>query len=143
MSMRRRRFTILAAALVALNLVLWLAPPAGALRDSLIEQLFGQRLIRAEVVVRGTGNTTGDYLLDRGVVTAIAPDSLTLREQDGKVQTIPLAATTQVTGLRRFTVVAALRKNLHVLVVRPANGAASLVQVEALGAKAPPGGPVP
>ena len=130
MSMRSRRFAILAAGLVALNLVLWLAPSGLALRQAIISQLFGPRLIRAEVLVRGVGNTTQDYLIDRGVITVAAPDSLVLREQDGKLQTIPVVTTTQVTGLPRFDSVAALRKNLLVLVLRPANGPASLVQVE-------------
>jgi hypothetical protein len=142
--MRSKRFTILAAGLVALNLGLWLAPPGLAVREAVINQLFGQRLIRAEVVARGAGNTTVDYLLDRGVLTAVAPDSLTLREQDGKVQVVPVDGSTQVSGPRRFTSLASLRRNLRVLVVRPANGAASLVEVEGLGGvKVPLPGAVP
>jgi hypothetical protein len=129
--MRRRRFTILAVGLIALNLVLWLAPAGLAVREAVINQLFGPRMIRAEVLVQGVGNATQDYLVDRGVIVAIAADSLTLRELDGKQQTIPLAATTQVGGLKRFSSLAALRRNLRVLVVRQANGPADLITVEA------------
>ena|SRR5690348_15684785 len=131
MDMRSRRFTLLAAGLVALNLFLWLAPPGLAVRDLLINQLFGGRLIRAEVVLRNGPGTTEDILLDRGVTTAVAPDSITLREADGKVEPIPVTAGTVVTGLRRFTSVSTLRRNLRVLVMRPANGAATLIRVEA------------
>jgi hypothetical protein len=145
-SMRSRRFLLVVAGLVALNLVLWLAPAGLALRQAVINQLFGPRMIRAEVVLQGVGGATQDYLIDRGVVTAVAADSLVLREQDGKVQTIPLGPTTQVSGLKRFTSVASLRKNLRVLVIRLANGPASVVQVEARaggGAAAAHGPPVP
>jgi hypothetical protein len=130
MSVRNRRFTLLAVGLVALNLFLWLAPPGLAVRDLVLNQIFGNRLIRAEVVVRSGPGTTQDYLVDRGVITAVAADALTLREADGKLQTVPVTATTQVSGLRRFTSVSTLRRNLRVLVVRPANGPATLVRVE-------------
>jgi len=130
MRMRSKRFILLAVGLVALNVFFWLAPAGLAVREALINQLFGPRLIRAEVVVRGTGNTTQDYLIDRGVTTVVGPDSLVLREQDGKLQTIGLAATTQVTGPARFASVALLRKNLRLLVFREGNGPASLIQVE-------------
>jgi hypothetical protein len=129
--MRSKRFMAVVVGLVALNAVLWLAPAGLALRQAVINQLFGPRLIRAEVVLQATGGSTQDYLIDRGVITVAAADSLVLREQDGKLQTIPIGATTQVTGLKRFTSVATLRKNLRVLVIRLANGPASVVQVEA------------
>jgi hypothetical protein len=128
--MRRRRYTILVLGLVALNLVLWLAPPGLAVRDALINQLFGPRLIRAEVVVRGVGTTTQDYLIDRGVITVAAADSITVRESDGKLVPIAVAPTTQVAGPKRYTSVLSLRRNLRVLVIHPANAPASLVQVE-------------
>jgi hypothetical protein len=128
--MRRRRYTILVLGLVALNLVLWLAPPGLAVRDALINQLFGPRLIRAEVVVRGAGTTTQDYLIDRGVITVAAADSITVRESDGTLVPIAVASTTQVSGPKRFTSVLSLRRNLRVLVFHLANAPASLVQVE-------------
>jgi len=128
--MRSRRFIIVVLGLVALNLVLWLAPQGLAVRDAVINQLFGTRLIRAEVVVRGAGTTTQDYLIDRGVITAVAADSITLREFDGKLVPIAVAPTTEVSGLKRFTSVATLRRNLRVLVIHLANEPASSVQVE-------------
>ncbi|MBX5474104.1 MAG: hypothetical protein IRZ20_03725 [Thermoleophilia bacterium] len=130
-TMSRRGFTILGATLVALNLVLWLAPPGLALREGLINQLFGPRLIRAEVVVQGSTGTQ-DYLVDRGVVVGVTPGAVTLREQDGRVQSIPVATTTRVTP-GRFGSVAQLRHNLRVLVFRQANAPAELIQVEGRG----------
>jgi hypothetical protein len=135
MSMRSRRFTILAAVLVTLNLALWLVPQGQALRGAVIAQLFGPRLIRAEVVVQGTTTgTTDDYLIDRGVIVAITPGGITLKEADGRLQPISVATGTRVTGLRRAVDVAALRTNLRVLVFRQANGPAETIQVEGRGA---------
>jgi len=128
--MRGRRLIAVVVGLVALNVALWLVPAGVAVRQAVINQLVGARMIRAEVVVQGAGGTTQDYLIDRGVITATTPDSLTLREADGKLQTVPVSITTQVDGPKRINSVAALRKNLRVLVIRPANGAATSVTVE-------------
>lgn len=136
MSMPSRRFVVLAVVLVALNLVLWLASPGLALRKAVIDQLFGPRMVRAEVVVAtGTGPATIDYRLDRGIVTAVttaglAP-SISLREADGTVQTIPLAATTRMLGGGRLAALA--RRSMQVLVIREANGPAISIQVEGGG----------
>ena len=132
MRMRNRRFAFLAAGLAALNLALWLAPQGVALRQAIVNQLFGPRMIRAEVVLASGGGGTQDFLIDRGVIVSVAVDSLGLREQDGTTQTIPLAATTQVSGPKRFNTAAKLRRGLRVLVIRQANAAASSVQVESV-----------
>ena len=137
--MQSRRFALLAAFVVALNVVLWLAPQGLALRKAVINQLFGPKMIRAEVVVQAGGNSTQDYRLDRGVILSIAGGSLVLGEQDGTTQTIPVASSTRVAGPARFGTVAALRRGLRVLVTRQTNAsqtappAASLIQVEGVG----------
>ena len=120
---------ILAVALVAVNSFFWLAQGGFALPKAIINQFFGNRMVRAEVLLQAPGGVQ-DWRIDRGVITAVAADALTLREADGKLQTVPVTATTQVSGLRRFTSVSTLRRNLRVLVVRPANGPATLVRVE-------------
>lgn len=122
--MARRRFGLLAALLVALNVFLWLAPAGMALRQSLVSRLFGPRLVRAEVIVSTGGSTTSDIRMDRGIVTAQTPTDITLTEVDGRVQDIPLAPSTRIFG----------RKSLlgwRVFVIWPANGAATTVQAEA------------
>ena len=130
MSMRSRRFLILAVGLVALNLVLWLAPPGLALQKALVNQLFGPRMIRAEVVVQGAAGVAQDYRIDRGVVTAVTPTTLSLTEADGTQQQIPLAPTTQLIGVGRRLGIAAVRRGFLVLVVHEANSPAVSIQIE-------------
>ena len=136
-----KRFTILAAVLVALNVFLWIVPAGMALRQSMINELFGPSMIRAEVVDQNGANGTQDYRLDRGIVTAATPAQITLKEADGTVQTIPLASTTRLSGLGRLGLAALVRRSMQVLVVRPANGAATEVDVEG-AASTPQGGRV-
>lgn len=130
--MRSRRFALLAAFLVALNVCLWLVPQGLALQRAIVNQLFGPKMIRAEVVVR-TPTGPQDYRLDRGVISTVSATSLVLAEQDGTTQTIALDPATKVTGPRRFSTVSALRHGLRVLVTRQANGAASRIEVEGVG----------
>ena len=80
--MTRRRWVLGGfAALVTLNLVLWLAAFGFALPRSLGAYFFGPGLVRAEIVMRVDGQTV-DYLVDRGRVRAKTRTSLTLRERD-------------------------------------------------------------
>ncbi|HZT54269.1 MAG TPA: hypothetical protein VE995_07790 [Gaiellaceae bacterium] len=127
--MRSRRFLLLAGVLVALNLVLWLAPQGLALRRSIIQQLFGPKLVRAEVLLRDGS----DWRIDRGVIVSVSPSQLTVREADGRVQPISLAASTRIVGFGRVFSPSALGRGWRVLVTWPANGPAELVQVEARG----------
>ena len=125
-----KRFAILASALVALNIVLWLAPAGLALRPALVAELFGPSLIRSEVVVQSGAGGAQDYRIDRGLVTAASSTQITLSEVDGTVETVRLAATTQFVGITRARVARLVRRQLQVLVVRPVNGAAASVEVE-------------
>jgi len=131
MAMRSRRFTILAVVLVALNLVLWLAPQGLALRDSVINSLFGPRMIRADILVQDPTSTTPlDYRIDRGVIVAATPGGITLREADGTMQPIPVATNTVLQGAGRLGLTNLIRRDAQVLVVRLANGPATSIQVE-------------
>jgi hypothetical protein len=122
-----RRFVLLAGILVTLNLALWSASPGLALRHAIVQQLFGPRMIRAEVVKKGGQ----DWRLDRGVIRSVTTTQLTLKEADGRVQQIPLSPTTKVIGLGGHRVpAAALLPRWHVLVTWPANGAAESVDIE-------------
>jgi hypothetical protein len=135
MSMSRRRFALLAVVLVVLNLVLWLAPAGMALRTTVLSALFGPRMIRAEVVVQSATGVTQDYRVDRGMITSPAvsnTSSITIRELDGTTATIPIDATTRVTGPPRL-IALPLKRNLRVVVIRQANLAAQVVQVEGRG----------
>jgi hypothetical protein len=118
--MARKRFGAVATAVVALNLVLWLAPFGLAGRGSIVAPLFGAKLVRGEVIV-AAGGATADLRIDRGVVTSQTSSQLTLQELDGRVQAIPLSPSTRVYGRRKL-------RGKHVLVIWPANGAATSVQ---------------
>ncbi len=135
MSMRRRRWAILATTLVALNLFLWLAPQGFALRAAVIQQLFGPRMVRAEVVVLDQNNTPQDYRIDRGVLTSATATSVTLTEADGTTQTIDIDGSTHFYGLPSRVSIQKLPKGLtlRVLVIHLANAPADSVQVEGRG----------
>jgi len=121
-----RRFILLGAILVTLNLALWFAAPGLALRRALVDQLFGPKLVRAEVIEKGGA----DWRVDRGVITSVSTTQLTLREADGRVQTIPLSTSTQVVSFGRHLPSSALGRRWHVLVTWPSTGAAQEVDVE-------------
>ena len=134
MGVKRKRFMLLAVVLVALNVFFLVAPGGFALSAGVIDQLFGGRMIRAEVVVQGA-NGTDDYLIDRGVIKAITPGSIVLKENDGKMVSVQIATTAAVTGPggRIKAAGRALRVGMRVLVTRLANAPADTIQVEGFG----------
>jgi hypothetical protein len=124
-----RRFVLLAAVLVAVNVALWFAAPGLALRKAIINRLFGPQMVRAEVIKKDGS----DWRLDRGVISSVDSAQVTLREFDGRIQQIPLATTTIVirTATGRHLPLSALARRWHVLVTWPApNGPAASVDVE-------------
>lgn len=126
-----RRFSILATALVALNLFLWLVPAGVAMRTSLVGQLFGPAMIRAEVIDRAAGGRTRDYRIDRGTVSAVARGRITLTEEDGTVRSLRVVQTTQLTGVQRSRLASLARRSAQVLVVSTPAGKAVSLDVEA------------
>lgn len=126
-----KRFVFIVGVLVALNAALFFATPGLALRKALINQLFGPKMIRAEVIDwAGQGVTPTDTHLDRGVITQVNTTQLTLKERDGHIQTIPLSSTTDVIRLGRHFAPSVLAKRWHVMVTWPATGPAISVDVE-------------
>jgi hypothetical protein len=133
MIVNRRRFMLLVVALVVLNTFFWVAQGGFALPAALIDQFFGNRMIRAEVLVQ-TPTGAVDYRIDRGVIKAITPASILLKEKNGDMVPIQLASSSAVTGLGgRKASGTVLRVGLRVLVVRPADGPADTIQVEGVG----------
>jgi hypothetical protein len=133
MGMNRRRFMVLAVVLVALNSFFWLAQGGFALSKAMIDQFFGNRMIRAEVLVQ-TPTGTEDYRIDRGVIKTIAPGSIVLKEKNGDMVPIQLAPAATVSGLAgRKGSGAVLRIGMRVIVFRLANAPADSVQVEGFG----------
>jgi hypothetical protein len=122
-----RRFVLLLGVLVAVNLTLWFASPGLALRKAIVNQLFGPSMVRAQVYLKNGQN----WNLDRGVITQVNSTQLTLREYDGRVQQIPLAAgTTKVIRLGRRLPLSALARRWRVVVLWPPIGPAQSVDVE-------------
>ena len=95
MTMNRKRFMLLAVALVAVNSFFWLAQGGFALPRAFIDQYFGSRMIRAEVVVQ-TPTGADDYLIDRGVIKAVTPGAIMLKEKDGRMVTIDIGTSASV-----------------------------------------------
>jgi hypothetical protein len=125
--MLSRRFVLLAGVLVTLNLALWFASPGLALRRAIVHQLFGPKMIRAQVFEKNGG----EWNIDRGFITSVSSSLVTLREADGRIQQIPLSSTTKVIGLggHRFPL-SLMAPGWRVVVTWPANGAATSVDVE-------------
>jgi hypothetical protein len=121
-----RRFVLLAGVLVALNVALWFAAPGLALRKAIVTQLFGPSMVRAQVHEKNGQ----DWNLDRGVITKVDSTQLTLREFDGRIQSIPLGPLTVVIHLGRHLPLSALARRWHVVVLWPTVGPAQSVDVE-------------
>jgi hypothetical protein len=89
----RRKLGFLAAAIVLVALAL--VQTGGAGTAGLGSFFFGPKMVRAEIIMN-EGGTNHDYRVDRGVIRAIAPGSLTLLERDGTLVTVPVAATADI-----------------------------------------------
>ena len=99
--------------------------------ESINAQLFGPRMIRAEVLLLGAGGSPQDYRIDRGVVVSAASGTLTLRESNGDI--VPALRSIRAPRSRApaaKSTAPTLRRGLRVVVYRSANAAAELVQVE-------------
>ena len=125
-----RRFVFLVGVLAALNVALWLAPPGLALRRALINELFGPRMMRVEVVWKNGA----DWRVSRGVIKSVDSTQVTIREADTKVEQVPLSSSTKVIRFGRLLPLSALAPRWHVVVTWPENGPAQSVDVE----KVPP-----
>jgi hypothetical protein len=123
---------LLAVALVVLNAAFWLAGGVMALPQSIVNQFFGNRMIRAEVILQSPAGPQ-DWRIDRGVITAVAAGpTITIRESDGTTQTVAVDPAARVTGPVRFASPSLLRPRLKVVVYHQANAQAELVQVEGI-----------
>lgn len=120
-----RRFVLLAALLAMLSLALFVAPGL-ALRKAIVVQLFGPKMVRAQVLEKSGVQMN----LDRGVITQVNGTQLTLKESDGRIQSIPFSSSTQVIHFGRQLPLTSLAPKWRVLVTWPATGAAKSVDLE-------------
>lgn len=128
--MRSRRRFLLIGVLAALGVALWLAPAGLALRSAVVKEVFGGKLVRLEAIERRPVLGSTDWRIDHGAITAVSATQLTLREADGRIQPIPLAATTRVIRFGRNSAPNKLRPHQYALVTWPATGAAQTVVVD-------------
>ena len=136
--MRSRRFLLLAAVLVALNVALWVVPQGLALQQVVVKTLFGKAMVRADVVE----NDGTEWRVDRGIVLSNTGSVLTIQEVDATVQPIAIApGATRVTGNGGGTLkLKAVKPGWRVLVTWPApSGPADAVVVEKRARPAAPG----
>jgi hypothetical protein len=120
---------MLATVLVALNAFFWLAGGGMALSRAIVNQFFGSRMIRAEVILQSPGGPQ-DWRIDRGVITAVAGTAVTIREADGTTQTVDVDPNARVQGPLRFSSLSRLHPRLRVVLYHQANAPAQIVQVE-------------
>jgi hypothetical protein len=134
-NVNRRRFAVLAVVLVSVNIFFWLAGSGFALPGTggIIQTLLGGRLIRAEIVWQAPDGTIRDSQLYRGVITAISPTSITLREKDRPADVLPIATDAVVRIGFQVETTSALRRGMRVIVERPANAPVETVQIEGFG----------
>jgi hypothetical protein len=132
MHLMRSRRRLLAGILVTFSVALWLASPGLALRQDVVQQVFGGKIVRLEVIEKKPIAGSTDWGIDHGVITSVDSTQLTLHEADGRIQSIPLSASTRVIRHGRASSQAQLRPHLYVLVTWRANGAAQTVVADPL-----------
>ena len=130
--MRKRVAIFGVTALLAVNGVLLLIQPGLALPPVLGNYFFGAKLIRADVVIDQNG--ARQYRLDQGRILRTQGSSILLREADGTVVTVPVAANADVVmPSGRHTTPASLRRNQRVITIREGGAPASEVRVRGSG----------
>jgi hypothetical protein len=128
--MTRKRWALVLGALATLVLATAFATARAipGLPENLPRYLLGPKLVRAEVVVLD-GGVLHDYRIDRGRIRALTRSSITIRERDGSIVTIPFATTARIRLNGRPAGLAALRRGMMVLTVRDGDAPAERIEV--------------
>ena len=122
-----RRIAVLAlVSLLALNAALLANGSGLALPRSLGQYFFGPKLVRAEVVVND--GAIREFRLDQGRLRQKEGSSLLLREADGSIVSVPVAANAVVTLNGQPSSFRALRRGMIVVTVREGGAPASEVR---------------
>jgi hypothetical protein len=127
MTMARRRIALVALALASACAALASAQGALALPRAVINQFTGSRVIRAEVLVLGSDGSAQDYRIDRGVIVAVTPLALQLRESNGDIVPVAIDSSTQVQGGRAKSG-GQFRRGMRIVVYQLAGAPAQIVQ---------------
>jgi hypothetical protein len=115
------------AALLTLNVVLFVVQPGLALPGSLGGYFFGPKLVRAEVLIKD-GGVLHDYRVDRGVIRGKPDGALSLLERDGSVVTIQVAPSAAITIGGIPAPFSALRRGMVATVIRDGDAPATEVR---------------
>lgn len=125
---KRTRWLFLAAALVAVNASLWIAQFGFALPPKLTDYFFGPKMIRAEVVLKGSDGVLHDFLFDQGRVKAVTASSITLVERASPgVVTIQVSPTAKVKLNGRLSALSALRRGMQATTIHDGSAPADTV----------------
>ena len=127
---RRVRFAVaVLATAFAMNAALWLATAGLAHPRTFLEQFFGPRMVRAEVVVMERGSPR-DYQLDQGRVRAVrvAAGVITLAERDGTVVDIQVAPGARIEVNGSPATLRAIRRGMTAQTVRAGDSPAHIVR---------------
>ena len=100
--------------------------PPGQARD-VLANYFGRNMARAEAIVVLQG-VVHDFRIDRGRIQSVSAGQIVLRELDGTIQQIPVAAAAHVTVEGQPVSPAALSRGLYATAIRDGNNPASVVQ---------------
>jgi hypothetical protein len=134
MTMTRRRIAFVAFALAASCAALASAQGAVALPRAVINQFTGPRLIRAEVIVLAADGSAQDYRIDRGVIVAVTPLSLQLRESNGDIVPVAIDSGTQVQG-NRVASAGQLRRGMRIVVYQLVGAPPQIAQGEGINSQ--------
>ena len=122
--MSRRLWATVIAVVLALNVGLWLVQGGvGAAFADRLGNLFGPKMVRAEVVVKDASGVHA-YRVDRGRITALVPATrtLTIRERDDTIVTVTLAPTARIVVRGANTQFSSLRRRMLAETVREGDG---------------------
>jgi len=100
--------------------------PPGQAKD-VLANYFGRNMARAEAIVVLQG-VVHDFRIDRGRIQSVGAGQIVLRELDGTIQQIPVAAVAHVTVEGQPVSPAALSRGLYATAIRDGNNPASVVQ---------------
>ena len=132
MNMTRRRIALAALALAASCAALASAQGALAIPRAVINQFTGARVIRAEVIVLAADGSAQDYRIDRGVIVAVSPLALQVRESNGDIVPVTVATGTQTPSGRVGNPGGQFRRGMRIVVYQLAGAPAQITQGAAI-----------
>lgn len=110
----------------------YVVQPALVLPKELAAQLFGELMIRAEVVLR-VGTLDRDVRVDHGLIVAVRPRVVRIKEHDGRIVAFKVAAGARITLDGRSAQWGWLRAGMSATILRDGDAPATIVEASAAG----------